>query len=89
MRHDVQVALMKQLIERLDAGTNVDAGQIRAQSTSTYTDPAQAERERQLFFRGTAQCVGLSGDLPQPGSFITSNDVGDWSGDWSATGTTP
>ena len=76
MRHDVQVALMKQLIERLDAGTNVDAGQIRAQSTSTYTDPAQAELERQLFFRGTAQCVGLSGDLPEPRSFITSNDVG-------------
>ncbi len=76
MRHDVQVALIKQLIERLDSDTNVDAGRIRPQSTSTYTDTAQAERERQLFFRGTPQCVGLSGDLPGPGSFITSNDVG-------------
>lgn len=67
---------MKQLIERLYANTNVDAGRIRAQSTSTCTDPAQAERQAATVFRGTTQCVGLSDDLPEPGSFITSNEVG-------------
>jgi len=76
MRHDEQVRLMKQLCAHLDAGTNVDAGGLRAQPTAAFTDPAQAERERREFFLRTPQCVGLSGDLPQPGSFLTNNDLG-------------
>ena len=71
MRHDVQVQLIKQLLAHLDAGTNVDAGGLRLQSTSTFTDPAQAERERELFFLGTPQCIGLSQDLAEPGDFLT------------------
>jgi hypothetical protein len=43
-----------------------------------YRDPRRC-RLRPLavaVVRGTAQCVGLSGDLPAPWSFITSNDLG-------------
>ena len=76
MRHDEQVRLMKELLAHLDAGTNVDAGALMRQSTATYTDPRQAERERQEFFAGTPQCLGMSGDLAEPGAFLTSNDLG-------------
>ena len=76
MRHDEQVRLMKQLIERLDSGTNVDAGGLFTQSTSTYTDRELGQRERQEFFLGLPQCVGLSGDLSEPGAFLTNNDLG-------------
>ncbi len=76
MRHDVQVRLIKQLLAHLDAGTNVDAGGLRELDTSVYVDPARAERERREFFLATPQCVGLSGDLPEPGSFLTNNDLG-------------
>lgn len=76
MRHDVQVQLIKELLERLDAGTNVDAGGLMAQPTSTYTNPGQAEKELRLFFRQTPQCLGMSGDLAEPGAFFTTNDLG-------------
>lgn len=76
MRHEVQVQLIKQLIERLDAGSNVDAGGLRRQATSTYTDREHAQRERQEFFLALPQCLGMSGDLAEPGAFLTNNDLG-------------
>lgn len=76
MRHDEQVRLLKQLLAHLDAGTTVDAGGLHKLATSTYTDLAQAEREMQEFFGDTPQCIGLSGDLAEPGAFLTNNDLG-------------
>ena len=76
MRHDEQVRLIKQLCAHLDAGTTVDAGGLRRLPTTDYTDPVLAEREWQEFFGGAPQCLGLSGDLPEPGSFLTNNDLG-------------
>lgn len=76
MRHDEQVRLIKQLCAHLDAGTNVDAGGLRVNATSTYTDPGQAEREWREWFVGVPQVVGMSGDLPEPGSFVTNDDYG-------------
>ena len=76
MRHDEQVRLIKQLCAHLDAGTNEDAGGLRRLSTATYTDAARSEREWNEFFMATPQCIGLSGDLPEPGSFLTNNDLG-------------
>lgn len=76
MRHDEQVRLIKQLCAHLDAGTTCDTGGFRRLPTSDYTDPALAEREWNEFFGKVPQCVGMSGDLPEPGSFLTSNDLG-------------
>ena len=76
MRHDVQVSLIKELLAHLDAGTNVDAGSLMRQSTTTYTDPGQADQERQQFFGATPQCVGMAGDLAEPGAFLTTEDFG-------------
>ena len=67
---------MKELLAHLDAGTNVDAGGLMRQPTTTYTDPAQAEREWKEWFLGMPQCIGLSGDLAEPGAFVTVNDLG-------------
>jgi len=76
MRHDEQVRLIKQLCAHLDGDTNVDAGGLRRNPTTTYTDPAQADREWNEWFRSMPQLVGLSGDLAGPGSFLTNNDYG-------------
>ncbi|MEL7207578.1 MAG: aromatic ring-hydroxylating dioxygenase subunit alpha, partial [Actinomycetota bacterium] len=76
MRHDEQVRLIKELCAHLDAGTTVDAGGLRRNPTSIYTDPDQAEREWDEWFRGMPQLIGMSGDLPGPGSFLTTDDAG-------------
>ena len=76
MRHDVQVRLIEEMLERLDAGTNIDEGGIRRNPTSAYTDPDLAAREWDAFFRHHPQIIGLSGDLPEPGSYFTISDFG-------------
>ena len=76
MRHDEQVRLIKQLCAHLDGDTNVDAGGMRRNPTATYTDPDQADREWNEWFRAMPQLVGLSRDLPESGSFLTNNDTG-------------
>jgi carnitine monooxygenase subunit len=75
MRHDEQVRLVKEMLVRLDTGTNVDAGGIRHNPTSVYVDPALANDERTTFFRQHPQIVGLSCDLPRPGSFFTVDEL--------------
>ena len=76
MEHAEQVSQIKTLIARLDAGTNVDAGGVRYNPTSTYTDPELAALERREFFDHYPQIVGLSGELPEPGSFMTFDELG-------------
>lgn len=76
MRHEVQLRLIDEMLERLDAGVNVDAGGLRRNPTAVYVDPELAARERAAFFAGHPQMVGLSGDLPEPGSFMTIDDLG-------------
>lgn len=76
MRHSEQVRLIKQLCAHLDAGTTVDAGVIRTMSTESYVDRDIAEREWHEFFLGGPQCIGLSQDLPEPGAFLTNDDLG-------------
>ncbi|MEM9042792.1 MAG: SRPBCC family protein [Actinomycetota bacterium] len=76
MRHDEQVRLIKELLARLDSGTNVDAGGLRRNPVEVYTDPDLAAREWTEFFATRPQLVGLSGDLPEPGSFLTTGDMG-------------
>ncbi|MGI9598159.1 MAG: aromatic ring-hydroxylating oxygenase subunit alpha [Acidimicrobiales bacterium] len=76
MRHDLQIQLLKDLLAKLDSGTNVDAGGFRKNPTSSYTDPELAELEWQRFFRAQPQLIGMSGDIPEPGSFMTMDDFG-------------
>lgn len=76
MRHDMQVRLIEEMLGRLDAGTNIDEGGIRRNPASAYTDPDLAAREWDAFFRHHPQIIGLSGDLPEPGSYFTISDFG-------------
>ena len=76
MEHSLQITLLKELMSKLDSGTNVDAGGFRKNPTTAYTDHDLAEREWNELFRGLPQMVGLSGDLPEPGSFVTMDDLG-------------
>ena len=76
MKHDEQVRLLRQLIHQLDTGTNLDAGVVLRNPASAYTCPERAERERELFFRKHPQMIGMSGDLPENGSFFTCAEWG-------------
>ncbi|MCP5025726.1 MAG: Rieske 2Fe-2S domain-containing protein [Actinomycetia bacterium] len=76
MIHAEQVKLLKELMAHLDSGTNVDAGGFRENPTSAYTDPSRAEQEWHQLFRGHPQVIGLTGDIPDPGSFMTMDDLG-------------
>jgi phenylpropionate dioxygenase-like ring-hydroxylating dioxygenase large terminal subunit len=76
MRRDEQVRVIKGLMAHLDQGTNVDAGVIRRIEVSDYTSPERAALEWDTLFRDHPQVIGLSGDLPRPGSFLTIHDFG-------------
>lgn len=76
MKHDVQIEVLRELLQQLDDGVNADAGGIRAAPADAYTSPDIASQEWARFFRGHPQVVGMSGDLPTPGSFLTTEDFG-------------
>jgi len=76
MKHDEQVRLLKLLIHQLDTGTNLDAGVVLRNPASAYTCPERAGREREVFFRKHPQMIGMSGDLPERGSFLTCEEWG-------------
>ena len=76
MQHEMQVSILKELLQQLDDGMSVDAGVQYKNPTAFYTCPDQAQKEWALFFRNHPQLIGLSGDLPTPGSFVTTEDFG-------------
>lgn len=76
MERTKQVELIKDLLSKIDSGTNVDAGGLRKNPVTAYTDPDVAEREWQEFFRSRPQLIGLSADLSEPNSFLTMDDLG-------------
>jgi len=76
VQHATQVEILKELMQQLDEGRNIDAGVQYRMPTTAYVCPEVAEQERQAFFRDHPQLIGLSGDLPEPGSFLTMDDFG-------------
>ena len=76
MQRDEQVRLLKGLISHLDANTNVDAGGLMENPAETYTCEKRFAKEWDTFFKNHPQIVGMTGDLPQPGTFFTRDDFG-------------
>ncbi len=76
MEHALQVEILKELMGQLDAGKNVDAGVQYRMPTTSYVCPDIAAQEWQNLFRNHPQLIGLSGDLPEPGTFLTMDDFG-------------
>ncbi|XOV82828.1 MAG: aromatic ring-hydroxylating dioxygenase subunit alpha [bacterium] len=76
MNHELQVEILKELMQQLDEGKNIDAGVQYKMPTTSYVCPELAAQEWQLFFRNHPQLIGLSSDLPEPGSYLTLDDFG-------------
>ncbi len=76
MEQAQQIRIIKGLMTHLDRGTNVDAGGQVRNPVSGYTCPDRASREWDVFFQDHPQILGLSADLPAPGTFLTSSDLG-------------
>ena len=76
MRQETEVVVLKELLRQLDEGRNVDAGVRYRALTDAYVNPELAGREWAGFFQGHPQLIGLSGDLPAPGHYFTTNDFG-------------
>ncbi len=76
MRQEEQVRLISGLMKHLDDGTNVDAGRQLRNPVSRYTCGDMAAQEWEHFFQKYPHVLGLSADLPESGSFFTSQDLG-------------
>lgn len=76
MKHALQVEILKELMQQLDEGKNIDAGVQYRMPTTAYVCPETAAQERTTFFQNHPQLIGLSHDLPEPGSFLTTDDFG-------------
>jgi nitrite reductase/ring-hydroxylating ferredoxin subunit len=76
MKHQKQVAVIRLMLDRLKSGGFADAGSIAVNPLSVYTDPELAKREYEELFHNTPQLIGLSCELPEAGSYITTEDFG-------------
>ncbi|WP_317929910.1 aromatic ring-hydroxylating oxygenase subunit alpha [Halioxenophilus sp. WMMB6] len=76
MQHDLQVRIIKALMQQSKEGNTHDAGRQCLQPAASYVDPVLAAQEWSQFFENQPQLIGLSGDLPEPNSFLTINDFG-------------
>lgn len=76
MEHKLQVEILKELMQQLDEGKNIDAGVQYKMPTTSYVCPDLAAKEWATFFQGHPQLVGLSGELPEPASYVTLDNFG-------------
>jgi phenylpropionate dioxygenase-like ring-hydroxylating dioxygenase large terminal subunit len=76
VEREEQIRVIEGLMKHLDGDTNVDAGRQLRNPVTSYTCPDIAEKEWESFFQNYPHVLGLSGDLPEPHSFLTSNDLG-------------
>ena len=76
MKREVELSILDELLRQLDEKKNVDAGVMYRNPTSAYTCTEVARREQEVFFRDHPQLIGLSGSLPEPGSYMTVEDFG-------------
>ena len=76
MKHEMQVDLLKSMLNMIDNGLGPDAGRLVKNPTSSYVCKDLAQREWETFFENHPQVLGLSADLPEPGSFVTNKDLG-------------
>ncbi|MGE0486343.1 MAG: SRPBCC family protein [Gammaproteobacteria bacterium] len=71
-----QMLILNELMGAIDAERAMDSGRLLKNPTASFVDQDLAAREWNTLFRDHPQMLGLSGDLPSPGSFITTNYLG-------------
>ena len=76
MVREEQLRLLNGLISHLDNKTNINAGGILKTPADTYISEERFEMEWCDFFLNHPQILGLSGDLPKPGTYVTTEDFG-------------
>ena len=76
MKQTLQIEVIKELLDHIDHHRTVDAGSVVANPASSYTCEKLAAREWDAFFQNHPQVLGCSGDLPKPGSYMTTDDFG-------------
>ena len=76
MDHATQVGLMRRIFGFLDRRTTELAAEATTNRVATYTSEAQLAREREVLFRSEPLLLGLSSDLPAPGTYLVSSDAG-------------
>lgn len=68
MTHSEQIGVLKGLRHFLDTDAVYDPGREPINATSSYVDADLASREREAFFQGHPELIGLSPELPNVGS---------------------
>ena len=76
MKTAMQVELGRRLLSALDEQRTSLRETVYGNPLSDYISPEQAELERQKLFQDYPLVMGLSGDLPQAGDFITNDLAG-------------
>lgn len=75
MQHSEQITIGERLLAYIDDHATAQADEVYHQAVDEYTSATTAALERSVLFRARPQCVGLSGLLPEPGSYAT-HDIG-------------
>jgi phenylpropionate dioxygenase-like ring-hydroxylating dioxygenase large terminal subunit len=73
MQHEEQVRIVRALLRHIEAGTTDLADEVFLNPVSSYTAPAQLEREWRRLFGGMPLLVGLSCQIPQAGDWLTDD----------------
>ena len=76
MQKETPIEVLETLLKQLDEDRNVDAGVRYRVPTSDYVCPELAAQEWRTFFQNHPQFIGLSGDLPESGSYFTTEAFG-------------
>ena len=71
-----QVSVARQLLDYIDTKTTALSEGVYEQPIEEYLSPVQAKLEKERLFLDGPQCVGLSGNLPGPGSYFTHDVCG-------------
>ncbi|MBN9562065.1 MAG: Rieske 2Fe-2S domain-containing protein [Alphaproteobacteria bacterium] len=76
MNHAMQVELGQELLSALDGRRTALADDLFRNPVSDYVSADQVKLERERFFRTGPLVMGLSCDLPAPGSYMTNDFAG-------------
>ena len=75
MNHDDEVRLITSFLDHHARHESIKAGAVTTVSVDAYRSPEIHAAERDALFRGRPQFVGLSADLPEPGTYFTRADL--------------
>lgn len=71
MKHDVQVELIRRILDFADRRTTTLAAESFEEDVAAYTDPDRLARERTRLFREEPLLLAFSGQLPAAGDWLS------------------